>query len=231
MIFRQLFDRVSCTYTYLLADPLVRQAVLIDPVLSHVDRDIKLLDELGLDLRYILETHVHADHITGAAKIRSRIPSAAIVYGSANKVQGADLLINDKEFLAVGSIIITARHTPGHTSGCCSYITDILNKTYAFTGDTILIRGCGRTDFQEGSSKTLYESVKNIIFALPDAAVICPGHDYNGFGISTVGEEKNHNPRFNRGLQHFESVMDNLKLAYPAKIKIAVLANQICGDV
>jgi sulfur dioxygenase len=230
MIFRQLFDRVSCTYTYLLADPLVQSAMIIDPVYEHIDRDAKLIRDLNLDLKYIVDSHVHADHITGAHGLRKHFSNAQIVSNKKCGVTGNDQTFVDGDVLECGSLRVTCLETPGHTSGCSSYLAAGYDVPKVFTGDTLFIRGCGRTDFQEGSSKQLYKSVLEKLFTLPDETEVYPGHDYNGFTSSTIGEEKLFNPRLNQDEKHFESVMAALKLAVPAKIKESVPANMKCGD-
>ena len=228
MIFRQLFDRESCTYTYLLGDKETGDAVLIDPVREHVDRDEAFLRELGLTLRYTLETHVHADHVTGSGLLRQRLGSRSVV-AKAGGAHCADIQIQHGERINFGGISLEARRTPGHTNGCVSYV-DHANKRI-FTGDTLLIRGCGRTDFQQGSPARLYNSVHEQIFSLPEDFSIFPGHDYKGRTQSTVGEEKAHNARLGGGKSEadFQVIMANLKLGYPKKMDVAVPANLKCG--
>ncbi len=224
MIFRQLFDRDSCTYTYLLGDPATGEALLIDPVLELVDRDLQIIEELGLKLAMTLDTHVHADHVTGARVLRERAGSA-IVYPAGSGAHGPDREMGHKEVVQCGSIALEVRHTPGHTGSSVTYV--LADQTMAFTGDTLMIRGCGRTDFQEGSAETLFASVHEQIFSLPDNCKLYPGHDYKGRTVSTVAEERTHNPRLGgtRTLAEFITIMDGLGLAYPAKIDIAVPAN------
>jgi glyoxylase-like metal-dependent hydrolase (beta-lactamase superfamily II)/rhodanese-related sulfurtransferase len=230
MIFRQLFDSDTSTYTYLLADNDTRQAVLIDPVMEQVDRDLRLLRELNLTLIYCLDTHVHADHVTAAGTLRERtgcltgVSSAAGVACADRPMQGGDSI----EF---GRHRIEVVATPGHTSGCLTYVVNHNDQTYAFTGDAIFVRGCGRTDFQQGDARTLYRSVHEGIFALSDDTLVYPGHDYNGHRHTTVGEEKAHNPRLNTTISEdeFVAIMENLKLGMPKKIDVAVPANLGCG--
>jgi glyoxylase-like metal-dependent hydrolase (beta-lactamase superfamily II)/rhodanese-related sulfurtransferase len=230
MIIRQLFDEATWTYTYLLADPDKRIAILIDPVLEQVERDTKLIQELGLQLDYILETHVHADHITGASQLRTRL-GAKTVFGSETTVGCADILIDDGDILEFGAFQVEARSTPGHTAGCMSYIVRDGEKIHAFTGDALFVRGCGRTDFQGGDAATLYESVHNKLFSLPGDTVVYPAHDYRGHRSSTIAEERTHNPRLRTEISQdqFIGIMDNLNLATPKRIHIAVPANLACG--
>lgn len=226
LIFHQLFERETSTFTYLLGDPGTKEAVLIDPVIEMVDRDIKLVEELGLNLKFVLDTHVHADHITGSGEIRKRT-GAKVAVSSAYDLSCPDLHLEDGQELTFGKHTIKALHTPGHTSGCLSY--HIGNMV--FTGDALLIRGCGRTDFQEGSSDKLFHSVRDKIFSLPEDTVVYPAHDYKGFSRSSVGLEKRLNPRLKLDVskEEFINIMANLKLAYPKKIQEAVPANQQCG--
>ncbi len=228
MIFRQLFDRDSCTYTYLLADEKTGEAILIDPVRELVERDEQILRELGLTLRYTLETHVHADHVTASGLLRQRMGSQSVVARVAG-ANCADILVSHGDKVVFGEHSLEVRRTPGHTDGCVAYVDHEGQRV--FTGDTLLIRGCGRTDFQQGSPATLYKSVHEQLFSLPDHFAVYPGHDYKGRTSSTVGEEKRHNPRLgkNKTLEQFTEIMENLKLANPKKIDIAVPANQQCG--
>ena len=191
-IFRQLFDPQSSTYTYLLADSATREAVLIDPVFEQVRRDAALLEELGLKLGWTLETHVHADHVTSAWLLRQRIGSR-IALSRASGAKGADRYLGDGERVAFGRHWLEARATPGHTDGCMTYVLD--DRTLAFTGDALLIRGCGRTDFQQGDAHTLYGSVHQRIFSLPEDCLLYPAHDYRGLTVTSVGEEKALQPR------------------------------------
>jgi glyoxylase-like metal-dependent hydrolase (beta-lactamase superfamily II) len=227
MLFRQLFDPETATYTYLIADPDTREAALVDPVLEQFERDRQLLQELGLSLRYTLETHVHADHITSASKLRQALGCQSIVPVGA-EVDCADRYINDGEVLSVGAIAIQAIATPGHTDSHMAYL---VQGTHLLTGDSLLIRGCGRTDFQSGDAGALYDSIQRL-FALPDTTLVYPGHDYRGHTVSTIGEEKLHNPRFkDKTREQFQELMANLKLPDPKKMMEAVPANQQCGKV
>ncbi|MEM9074345.1 MAG: MBL fold metallo-hydrolase [Myxococcota bacterium] len=228
MIFRQLFDRDSSTYTYLLADEDTREALLIDPVRDQLERDGQLLEELGLTLRWTLETHVHADHIAGSGVLRQRLGSRSVMSVHAG-AECADVMVEDGEVIELGGVRIEARLTPGHTDGCASYV--VHDAAMVFTGDALLIRGCGRTDFQQGSSETLYRSVTEKLFSLPEHYAVYPGHDYRGRTVSSIGEEKAYNPRLGRErpLEEFVAIMASLKLAPPAKIDEAVPANLACG--
>jgi len=228
MVFRQLFDPQSSTYTYLLADSLTREAVLIDPVFEHARRDAALIEELGLKLLFTLETHVHADHVTGAALLRRRLASK-IALSKDSGAEGADRYLADGDVIAFGMRTLEARATPGHTSGCISYVLE--DRSRAFTGDALLIRGCGRTDFQQGSAPQLYRSVRERLFSLPDDCLLYPGHDYRGLTVSSVGEEKKYNPRLalSIGEDDFVGYMTNLGLAHPKRMEVAVPANLRCG--
>ena len=226
MLFRQLFDPESNTYTYLIADRDNQEAILVDPVLEQVERDQKLIQELGLTLRYCLETHIHADHITGTGKLRENTGCWAIVPKNA-QAECADQFLADQEVLTMGSIEIQAIATPGHTDSHHAYF---VNQTYLLTGDALLIRGCGRTDFQGGDAGTLYDSVTQRLFILPDQVLVYPGHDYKGLTVSTIGEEKQYNPRFvGRDHAQFIALMNRLNLPYPKKMMEAVPTNQECG--
>ncbi len=230
MIFRQLFDPESSTFTYLIADEHSREAVLIDPVMEQVERDLRLLAELNLQLVYCLDTHVHADHVTAAGTLRSRTGCKTGVCAVAG-VACADIALSDGHIIEVGQYTIEVRATPGHTSGCMTFLVNDGGQIRAFTGDTIFIRGCGRTDFQGGDAATLYRSVHKQIYSLPDNTIIYPGHDYRGHHQSTVAEEKAHNPRLNIHIseEQFVRIMDNLNLGNPKKMAIAVPANLGCG--
>jgi len=230
MLLRQLFDHETWTYTYLLADEESGEAVLIDPVIDQLERDIKLLEELGLKLVYTLDTHAHADHITGSGLLRKRLGSKAVVGANAG-AECADELVDDGSRLRFGSLELEVRATPGHTDGCVTYVTT--DHKHAFTGDALFIRGTGRTDFQQGSAERLYRSIHDKIFTLPDDTIIWPGHDYRGMTFTTVGEEKKHNPRVGDGKTEpqFADLMANLNLPAPKKLDIAVPANLHCGIV
>ena len=226
MLFRQLFDRESSTYTYLLADLQLKEAILVDPVLEQVERDLKLLKELELTLHYCLETHIHADHITGTGKLRELTDCLSIVPENA-QADCANHQIQDEETLELGLIFIEAIVTPGHTDSHMAYL---VNGERVLTGDALFIRGCGRTDFQSGDAGTLYDSVTKKLFTLPNETLVYPAHDYRGHTVSTIGEEKRWNPRFvNRDRVNFIQLMNNLNLPNPKKMMEAVPANQHCG--
>ena len=226
MILRQLFDYETWTYTYLVADEASKDAVLIDPVLSQIDRDVTLIEELGLNLIYALDTHVHADHVTAAGHLRDRLGCKTAIAGGSG-VECADVALKDEDILSLGRYEIKVIATPGHTSGCLSFYIN----GYVFTGDSLFIRGCGRTDFQQGDSALLYRSITQRLYVLPDETVVCPGHDYNGRTISTIGEEKAFNPRIRLGKEKFIDYMNNLNLPDPKLIMEAVPSNQSCGQV
>jgi sulfur dioxygenase len=230
MLFRQLMDKETSTYTYLLADEDTQEAILIDPVLEQVDRDTLLIEQLGLNLVYILETHVHADHITGAHGLRERFDAKTVLSENAG-VNCADINAGHGEVLEFGKHRIEIRLTPGHTAGCQSFVVRNGTQTMVFTGDALFVRGCGRTDFQQGSAKTLYQSVHEQIFSLADSTLIYPGHDYKGNTVSTVKEERAFNPRLNTTIDEagFVAIMKGLNLSYPKKIKESLPANMACG--
>lgn len=226
MIFHQLFESETSTYTYILADEETREAIIVDPVLETADRDLKLLGELNLKLKYIVDTHIHADHVTGAGHLRKMTGAQTGVSAQA-KVDCADISLRDGDELSFGKYKLKALETPGHTDSCMSYFVD----GKVFTGDALLIRGTGRTDFQQGSSDKLYDSIKTKLFSLPDETIVYPGHDYRGFASSTIGLEKKYNPRVGAGRtkDEFVKIMGELKLANPKKIHEAVPANLGCG--
>lgn len=226
IIFHQLFESESSTYTYIIADKKTKEAAIIDPVLETVDRDLKLIEELGLRLMYVLDTHIHADHITGAGEIRKRTQAKTAVSQEA-EVQCVDIPLEDGQELLLGDKKIKIIATPGHTNTCLTYSFEGM----IFTGDALLIRGCGRTDFQQGSSERLYESVHEKLFKLSSDTIIYPGHDYRGQTSSTIGLEKQFNPRLGetKTKDDFKKIMSELKLANPKKIHEAVPANLACG--
>ncbi|HWD60841.1 MAG TPA: MBL fold metallo-hydrolase [Stellaceae bacterium] len=228
LIFRQLFDPQSSTYTYLLGDAESRAAVLIDPVFEQVRRDAALVGELGLKLLATLDTHVHADHVTGAWLLRERLGSK-IMAAKAGGAAGADRYLVQDDVIAFGRRRLLVRATPGHTGGCLTYVLD--DSSMAFTGDCLLIRGSGRTDFQEGDPAAMFRSVREQIFALPPECLLYPAHDYRGLTVTSVAEERRFNPRLGGdiGLGDFAGYMKNLRLAHPKLLDVAVPANLRCG--
>lgn len=228
MVLRQLFDPRSSTYTYLLADEQTRDAVLIDPVYEQFGRDAALIRELGLTLRYTIDTHVHADHVTAAWLCKEQLGSQIAVSAAAG-AEGVDLPVKDGDVIRFGGQALEARATPGHTDGCTSYVT--ADHRAVFTGDALLVRGAGRTDFQQGDARRLYRSVHRQIFSLPPDCTIYPGHDYQGRTATSVAEEREHNPRLGgeRSEDDFVGFMDNLGLPHPKLIAVAVPANMRCG--
>lgn len=227
-IFYQLFDPVSSTYTYLVADPKSRRAIIIDPVLEMVDRDLNLLKELELKLELILETHIHADHITGAARLR-QVTGAKIGVAAVAQAKGVDLPLKDGQVLRAGDLELKVLATPGHTDSCLSFY----GHGKVFSGDALMIRLAGRTDFQQGSSDRLYQSVHNQLFTLPDETEVYPAHDYKGLSHSTIGLEKKFNLRFGGGKssQEFAAIMAGLDLPPPKRIQEAVPANLRLGEI
>lgn len=234
LLFRQLFEKESSTYTYLLADVNHpdKPALLIDPVDKTADRDLNVIKELGLKLVYAMNTHVHADHVTGTGLIKTKVPGVKSIISKTSGSK-ADLHVEHGDKVSFGDLFLEVRATPGHTLGCVTYVSGEgpgqPQPRMAFTGDALLIRGCGRTDFQGGSSSQLYKSVHSQIFALPKDTLIYPAHDYKGFTVSTVGEEIQYNPRLTKDEETFKSIMENLNLSYPKMIDIAVPANLVCG--
>lgn len=226
MIFRQLFDPDTHTYTYLLGCEFSYKAILIDTVATQVDSYLSLLQELDLTLIYSLETHVHADHVTAASLLREKIGSKSVVHRDAGAMC-ADLLVTDGVVLQIGEIELKVLHTPGHTSGCVSYLVG----DRVFTGDTLLINGCGRTDFQQGDAATMYRSITEKLFTLPGDTLVYPGHDYHGFTVSSIKQEMALNSRLGGGKTEAEfiSIMAQLNLPYPKYIDEALPANQACG--
>jgi glyoxylase-like metal-dependent hydrolase (beta-lactamase superfamily II) len=225
VLLRQLFDATSSTFTYLLADPVTREAALIDPVREQVERDVALLRELGLRLRYSVETHVHADHVTSATAIKER--TGAKLVAGARGATCADVHLRGGETLELGSFSIRALETPGHTDDSLSYLC----AGHVFTGDALLVRTCGRTDFQNGDPGTLFDSITQVLFALDDDTIICPAHDYVGFSASTIGEEKRWNERVaGRSRDEFIALMRGLHLPEPKLIHEAVPLNRACGQ-
>jgi glyoxylase-like metal-dependent hydrolase (beta-lactamase superfamily II)/rhodanese-related sulfurtransferase len=228
MVFRQLFDPQSSTYSYVLGDPQSREAVLIDPVFEQARRDAALIDELGLKLVATVETHVHADHVTGAWLQKQRFGSA-IVISADSGAEGADRYVKHGERIAFGKRYLEVRATPGHTSGCITLVLD--DESRAFTGDALLIRGSGRTDFQQGDPRALYRSVRSQILSLPPTCLLYPGHDYRGLTVTSVAEEQRFNPRLGGQAAEgdFVGYMNNLGLPHPKLMDVAVPANLRVG--
>jgi sulfur dioxygenase len=232
MIFRQLFDAESSTFTYLIGCERARVAAVVDPVREQIDRDLTLVRELGLTLTHALETHVHADHVTAAGEIRRRTGARTLV----SRQDGpacADEGLGEGDVVTVGDVTLRALSTPGHTAGCLSFVVGAGGKEdRVLTGDALLVRGCGRTDFQGGDSEKLWSSVTSKLFTLGDAMLVFPAHDYRGVHMTTIGEERRWNPRLGgeatRGT--FVALMASLHLPPPKKIDEAVPANRACGD-
>ena len=246
--FLQLFDRESCTYTYLLADTDSKEAVLIDPVIELAQRDKQVLEDLGLSLVYAskfllaldittiptithiplfsVNTHMHADHITGTGLLKKLMPPVKSVI-STESGAASDVKVTEGDKIKFGKHELEVRSTPGHTSGCVAYVSHA--ERCVFTGDALLIRGCGRTDFQEGDAGKLYDNVWNKILSLPENYTVYPAHDYRGHTKTSVAEEKRLNPRLTKTRAEFVELMGNLGLAYPKKIDIALPANKVCG--
>jgi sulfur dioxygenase len=230
LMFRQLFDAASSTYTYLLGDRHTRRAVLIDPVYEQHPRDRALIEELHLQLVCTLDTHFHADHVTGAWLMQQATGCRVGLsrrYG--DKIQCADLRLDHGDRVSFGERALEVRATPGHTDGCLTFVTH--DRRMAFTGDCLLIRGAGRCDFQQGNARTLYRSITQQIFTLPDDCLVLPAHDYNGRTVSSVGEEKAYNPRIGGAADErdFVGFMENLHLPHPKQIEAALPANLRCG--
>ncbi len=226
MIFRQLFEPISSTYTYLIGCEETGQAVLIDPVINSLQRDLDEVQKHGLTLAYTLDTHIHADHITSALQLKQKVGSK-IAAPAMDQLPCTDVGIEEGRPFQVGNLSLKPLHTPGHTDGHFAYIF----QDRVFTGDALLIDGCGRTDFQNGDSDTLYRTVTEKLFTLPEDYLIYPGHDYQGRRVSTVAQEKSRNPRLGQGksLEEFREIMQNLNLAFPKFIDYAVPGNRQCG--
>lgn len=226
MIFKQLFEPLSSTYTYLIGCEETGHAILIDPVIATIDRDLNELKKYGLKLAYSVDTHIHADHITGALELKKRVGSK-IANPIIDRLPCADKYLVDGEPLNIGGIELTPIHTPGHTDGHFAYSVD----DRVFTGDALLINGCGRTDFQNGNSEDLYNSIHNKLFTLPDEYLVYPGHDYNNIFVSSIQQEKKRNPRLGGGksIEEFKTIMRTLDLPYPKFIDYAVPGNKLCG--
>lgn len=230
MIFRQLFEPESSTYTYLIGCRDTGKAVLLDPVLETVDRDLACLQELGLTLEYTLETHIHADHVTSACRLRS-LTGSKVAYPEMDGLACADFAVSEVNPLSVGSLTLQPLFTPGHTDAHHSYFVDLPGSGRVFTGDALLIDGCGRTDFQNGDAGALYRSIHEKILTLPCDTLVYPAHDYQHRHVTTVAQERERNPRLGGGktLEQFIDIMARLNLPYPKRIDIAVPANRLCG--
>ena len=226
MQMRQLFDQSTSSYSYLLWDEVTREAAIIDSVREQVDRDQKLIAELELNLKYSLETHIHADHVTGSGILRERLGCEIGLHAN-EEITCADVHLKDEDQLFLGNQRLEVIYTPGHTDTDISYRDD----GRVFTGDILLIRGSGRTDFQSGDAGQSYDSITRKIFSMPDETLIYPAHDYNGFTCSTVGEEKHFNPRLGGGRTRGEyiQIMESMKLDRPARMDEAIPGNLVCG--
>ena len=221
MIFKQVFDEKSSTYTYLIASSKGREALIIDPVLDNVEDYLKLLTELDLKLVKVIDTHIHADHVTGAGKLRDKTKCATIM-GEHSPAETVEIKVKDDEYINLDHLKIRAMYTPGHTSDSYSFLLD----NYLFSGDTLLINGTGRTDFQNGSSKDAYNSIFNKLLKLPEETFLYPAHDYKGQKVSTIGKEKKHNPRLQvSSVDEYIDIMNNLNLKKPAEIESNVSRN------
>ena len=221
MIFKQLFDQKSSTYTYLIASSKGREALVIDPVLDNVEEYLNLLTELDLKLVKVIDTHIHADHVTGAGKLRNETKCATIM-GESSPADTVEIKVKDEEIIKLDHLNIKALYTPGHTSDSYSF----LMNNYLFSGDTLLINGTGRTDFQNGNSKDAYNSIFNKLLKLPDETLLYPAHDYKGEKVSTIGKEKKQNPRLQvNSVDEYVDIMNNLNLKKPAEIEINVSRN------
>ncbi|MDY6979705.1 MAG: MBL fold metallo-hydrolase [Pseudomonadota bacterium] len=230
MLFRQVIEPDSSTYTYLLHCPDSGKTALIDPVLDTVERDLKMLNELGLELDFTLDTHVHADHLTGAKRLKE-LTGSQIVGPAIDQLPCTDIGVREGEPFRLGNIEIHPLYTPGHTDHHHAYLIDNGTQKMLFSGDALLIEACGRTDFQSGDAATLYRSIHDKFFTLPDETLVYPCHDYEGRFVTTIAQEKNRNPRLgnNKTLEEFVEIMDNMDLPYPRKIDFAVPGNEMCG--
>ena len=225
MLFRQLFDRESSTYTYLIAQEVGREALLIDPVKTEVGKYLQLIEELDLRLVFAIDTHVHADHVTGLGDLRAATTCATIM-GAQSRVECVSRKVSDGELVKLGGLELRALYTPGHTDDSYSFVMD----DRVFTGDTLLIRGTGRADFQNGDAAAEYDSLFGKLLELPGHMLVYPGHDYRGWTVSTIGEERAHNPRLQvRSKQQYIELMRGLRLPNPKLMDIAVPANLACG--
>ena len=221
MIFKQLFDEKSSTYTYLIASARGREALIIDPVIENVNQYIQLLKELNLKLVKVIDTHIHADHVTGASKLKS-ITKCSTIMGDHTPAETVEIKVKDNEYINLDNLKIKAMYTPGHTSDSYSFLMD----NYLFSGDTLLINGTGRTDFQNGNAKDAYHSIFNKLLKLPEETLLYPAHDYKGEKVSTIGKEKKQNPRLQvSSVDEYIEIMNNLNLKKPAQIDFNVSKN------
>ena len=227
MIFKQVYDHKSSTYTYLIASSAGREALIIDPVLENVEDYIKLLTGLDLRLVKVIDTHIHADHVTGASKLKDKTKCVTIM-GDHTPADAVDIKVKDDEIIELDKLKIRALYTPGHTSDSFSFLMD----NYLFSGDTLLINGTGRTDFQNGSSKDAYESIFNKLLKLPDETLLYPAHDYKGEKVSTIGKEKKFNPRLQvNNVDEYIKIMNNLNLKKPDQIDFNIACNLKLGSI
>jgi glyoxylase-like metal-dependent hydrolase (beta-lactamase superfamily II) len=230
MIFRQLFESSSSTYTYLIACKEKGEVALIDPVLETVDRDLEIIRQLGLTLTYTIDTHIHADHLTSATKLKA-LTDCKIVYPKQTDLPCADLYAEEGKVFKIGSIALHPLFTPGHTDHHYAYLIDQGVQQRVFTGDALLIDACGRTDFQSGDAGQLFDSIQNKLFSLPGETLVYPAHDYSGRHVSSIAQEMSRNPRLGNEMpkDEFIKIMDGLDLPYPKKIDFAVPGNESCG--
>ena len=221
MIFKQLFDQKSSTYTYLIASAKGREALIIDPVIENVNQYVQSLKELDLKLVKVIDTHIHADHVTGASKLKD-ITNCSTIMGNHTPAEAVEIKVKDEEYINLDNLKIKAMYTPGHTSDSYSFLMD----NYLFSGDTLLINGTGRTDFQNGNPKDAYNSIFNKLLKLPEETLLYPAHDYKGEKVSTIGKEKKQNPRLQVGsVDEYIDIMNNLNLKKPAEIETNVSKN------
>ncbi|MDA7767675.1 MBL fold metallo-hydrolase [Candidatus Pelagibacter sp.] len=227
MLFRQLFDKTSSTYTYLIASAKGREALIIDPVLENIERYIKLLNELDLKLVKVIDTHIHADHITAASKLKNKTNCTTIM-GEHTPSDAVEIKVKDNEIIYVDKLEIKVIYTPGHTKDSYSFLMD----DYLFSGDTLLINGTGRTDFQGGNSEDSYNSIFNRLLKLPEETLLYPAHDYNGQTVSSIGKEKKFNPRLQvNSVKEYIDIMNNLNLSKPKLMDINVASNIKLGAI
>tara|TARA_Y100001958_G_scaffold149665_1_gene132538 strand:+ start:348 stop:1028 length:681 start_codon:yes stop_codon:yes gene_type:complete len=226
MIFKQVFDQKSSTYTYLIASSKGREALIIDPVLENIENYIKLLKQFDLKLVKVIDTHIHADHVTGASKLKN-ITKCSTIMGEHTPAESVEIKVKDDEYIDLDNLKIKAIYTPGHTSDSYSFLMD----NYLFSGDTLLINGTGRTDFQNGNAKDAYNSIFNKLLKLPEETLLYPAHDYNGEKVSTIGKEKKLNPRLQVGsVNEYIDIMNNLNLKKPIEIEKNVSRNIKMGS-